>query len=196
MLVVAFGIALAACGISVVGASADGGGTSRDASKEATSGGGDDSQGVDGAIEGGAPVGTDAGCPAVCTGGCKGGTCSILCANGTHCPKVTCPPGMPCEVTCIGYDSCTKGVDCTQATSCNITCDTTANPQDPGACHDVDCSGTACTLTCAGEKACQQRLSCDAGSCNVTCGTKEACCTAPICNGCSVGGASNGVGGC
>jgi len=41
-------------------------------------------------------------CPAACTS-CAGGVCRIDCGPGGCSSGVTCPPGMPCEVNCIGH---------------------------------------------------------------------------------------------
>jgi hypothetical protein len=157
----------------------------------------------DAMLDTGAPDGAIAAdaafvCPAVCTGGCAAGSCRIVCTSGAKCAKVICPPGLPCVVNCTGNDACTQGVDCTQATSCSVKCDTSANPQDPGACRNVDCGGTTCAVTCTGEKACQQRLSCTGTTkCTFDCKTQSSCCSAPVCSGaCTVGGVAQGVGGC
>ncbi len=105
--------------------------------------------GDDGSV---APDGAAFTCPAACTS-CTGTTCNILC-DGTHpCANpVTCPPGLPCHVTCNATDVCSqRPISCAKATSCRVEC------SQEHACEMVslECGSGACRLDCTGfEAAC------------------------------------------
>jgi hypothetical protein len=106
-------------------------------------------------------------------GSCNGGTCEILRTDGAH---VTCPSGMPCRVTCPSGDDCKDGVDCAQATTCEVRCVGAQSCRDRG----VDCGTAAvCTVTCTGTEACRhgtvESVECRASVCDVTCAGSTAC---------------------
>jgi hypothetical protein len=106
-------------------------------------------------------------------GSCNGGTCEILQTEGGH---ITCPAGMPCRVTCPSGDDCKDGVDCAQATTCEVRCIGAQSCKDRG----VDCGSAAvCTVLCTGVEACRhgtfESVECRASSCDVTCSGATAC---------------------
>jgi hypothetical protein len=165
----------------------------------------------DDAADGSAPDGAPFTCPSACTS-CTGTTCNILC-DGTHpCAKpVTCPPGLPCHVTCNATDVCSqRTISCTNATSCRVDCSKVHACEMMG----VDCGNGTCRLDCTGfEAACvavnlnaanaaSLCLKCDAiagnPACMATDGTKPSAgrpcdlvCTG---GGCNANG--NGLNGC
>jgi hypothetical protein len=113
-------------------------------------------------------------CPPICNSGCAGGVCMIV----SSVDKLSCPKGMPCKVYC-GDGLCTKGVDCSSATSCTIECIGT------NACRTgvVKCGTGMCNVTCQGKDACRTggvdcTMSC---GCSVLCSGTGACNTPPKC---------------
>ena len=71
-------------------------------------------QGAEGPVDGPTPQ-ESSPCPGVCKT-CVNGVCVMDCATGC-----TCPPNMPCSVTCT-HLSCTGTIDCSKATDCQVTC--------------------------------------------------------------------------
>jgi hypothetical protein len=128
--------------------------------------------------------------PSVCTF-CQDGSCNLIC-TGTSCQTtITCPPGLVCNISCVGNAICdTAIIDCTQAAGCAVTCD------GDHACRDaqIKCGSGPCLLTCKShDHACGEKtlLSCGNDYCGVTCegGVKgpaasDISCTASPCNGC------------
>lgn len=121
-------------------------------------------------------------CEAVCPaagGTCVSGTCEITCSQGQPCGQlVVCPAGVPCIVRC-GQDGCHAGIDCTKASSCDLTCGETA-------CGDVKCGGGACAVHCNGDgnPACMGTVKCNAtGACVVTCSSGGGCQGKVTCSG-------------
>lgn len=149
-------LAIAACGFTGVAtgppeSGADGG---KDASATPRDGGDEGTTvEIEGSIDapGDAPgdVGADGFvCPtAICNGGCAGGVCLIN--NPSN--NVTCPPGMPCRVRCIGTEVCVDQIDCGSSTTCEVECTGTQ------ACNGLrlECSSaTTCALTCGNPSGC------------------------------------------
>ena len=125
-----------------------------------------------------------AACVAACPAGgtCEGGTCVLACPGIAGCMLgVTCPPGIPCRVSCTGPRSCGT-VDCGTASSCRVDCngDTACGKirgaaaqtdivcTGKSACRDTRCDGDTCTVQCAGD-ACKPAdvACCAATSCTV-----------------------------
>jgi hypothetical protein len=171
----AVAVGMIACGLSVVGAGEDvspaveaGAGTNAETGSEVTDAADEPLDPPPPRIDpfdGGIDASPD-NCKAACTGGtCDGGWCVIACDGGS-CPNtVTCPPGIPCDVQCVGKDACKSGVDCAEATACNVLCSGAA------ACSNqkVRCKGSACQVTCTGKDACTTSIVCDAGTCALRC---------------------------
>src|SRR5687768_16061121 len=89
-------------------------------------------------------VGGSSACPMPPCTSCSNGVCRIDATEPGH---VTCPPGMPCEITCSGSFGCNLNVDCGAATSCTINCN---NSQ----CHQIYCTQTSCTINCRAMNSC------------------------------------------
>src|SRR5262245_10354666 len=53
-------------------------------------------------------------CPAECNGGCANNECHI---TGDVLTTITCPPGIPCVITCDGFQSCKADIQCGNASS-------------------------------------------------------------------------------
>lgn len=133
-------------------------------------------------------------CPAVCTSCHADGTCQIDCGAGACGTGVTCPPGRPCVVNCVGDQACETGVvNCTLATSCQIMCVGT-DACDAG----VNCAGSSCSVTCQGTAACQDGgVDCTANVCSVSCSGTDACQSHVCCDGLSCGAScASSSGGC
>ena len=111
--------------------------------------GGDDGSAADGAIDAdaGLPDGSSFTCPAACTS-CTGTTCNILCDLTHACTSpITCPPGVPCHVTCNAIDVCSlHTISCSKASSCLVDCTQVHACQTMG----VDCGNGACRVDCLG----------------------------------------------
>jgi hypothetical protein len=113
-------------------------------------------------------------CPPVCNGGCTGGVCTIIQgANTTAIPK--CPAKMPCKVVCKGDKACENGVDCSQATDCDITCDAATGTD---ACKNamVKCGSGHCKVSCTGKDTCNKGIDCyKSCGCHIYCKGSQAC---------------------
>ncbi|MBN9162451.1 MAG: hypothetical protein BGO98_18660 [Myxococcales bacterium 68-20] len=204
-----------ACGLSVIGAEdgvdanegaaecgvRDGAGsnvvdgTTRDADEPISDATAPDSS--DGGIDA-----SQANCLAACgdAGTCDAGWCVIACDGPSACAnaRVTCPPGIPCDVQCKGASACASGVDCAAASACNVACD------GPSSCANekVTCKGAACEVSCSGVNACASGVECDAGTCALRCTGSDTCkngrvvCNADVCTiECGVSG-KNGQNAC
>jgi hypothetical protein len=127
-------------------------------------------------------------CPAPAT--CMAGVCTFQC-NLFNCDNVECPPGMPCDVQCMGnlvMPVCTGMVDCGDATACTVTC------SGLGSCSgSIRCGTGKCDVTCA-SGACSGSVDCsDACECDVTCNA----CTNVMCPmGCTDGNGCTSAGAC
>jgi hypothetical protein len=112
-------------------------------------------------------------CPPGC-GNCPGGVCTIVRgANTTAVP--TCPPKMPCKVICSGDKACENGVDCSQATACDITCDAASGTN---ACKNakVKCGSGHCKVSCTGKDSCNKGIDCGQScGCYVYCKGPKTC---------------------
>jgi hypothetical protein len=162
------GVALAACGFSGLGAApvaSEGGagngngndnsdGAAGDGNPAFTEGGvivvgGEGGSASDAALDGGADPadGAPFTCPAACTT-CTGTTCNIVCDLTHPCATpITCPPGLPCHVTCDSPDACMMHeISCTMASSCLVDC------TQLHACQmtSVHCGSGKCRLDCTG----------------------------------------------
>jgi len=149
-----------------------------DAAGDAAAG---DARATDAPANGDAPSGGDAQgtCPGECTS-CLDGVCQIDCGAGECTDGVTCPPGLPCRVNCVGSQACEKGVvDCSEAAQCDIVCDGT------DACdYGVICGGTQCSVRCTGSAACEDKgVLCNAASCSIVCDGDRTCYHQVCCNG-------------
>jgi len=121
-----------------------------------------------------------AGCP----GTCDGGVCHIYCGGtGSEllpeeggggpppCDAVTCPPGIPCYVHCIGTDACQQQIDCTQSSSCRIDC-----LNDRSCASQLTCGPGLCEVHCDGKDSCGGGLNCQSSCfCDETCGGESSC---------------------
>lgn len=129
-----------------------------------------------------------AACVAVCPDGsaCEGGTCNFDCSGQNACQgsRVTCPPGIPCHVTC-GETACNQAVSCGDASRCAIDC------VGNNACQGgrVTCGGSECTVACTGATTCNQAVQCNATArCSISCSGSDACqggvvsCTGQTCS--------------
>jgi hypothetical protein len=141
----------------------------------------DDGQSPDGSLTDAPP----AVCPAVCSDCLSDGTCIIQCVNPDDCGNdVVCPPGQPCQVIC-GNLAC-DDIDCTAASSCDITC------SGVNACSGVvSCGLGSCNVTCSGSVSCSGGVLCaDACACETLCTGLGACAgehTCPLDNECRSG---------
>jgi hypothetical protein len=121
-----------------------------------------------------------AACPAA-GGMCSGAMCVIACPGAPGCGgTIKCPPGVACNVTCSGAQSC-AGIDCGTASSCGVTCNgnqscgsiqgtagqTTVNCTGKDACKDVGCGGATCAVTCADSACKPPDVKCCATKCTV-----------------------------
>ena len=175
--------------------------------------GGDGGGGGDAAVDADAKAPDDAGftCPSSCTS-CTGTTCNILCDLTHPClSPITCPPGLPCHVTCNSLDVCSlHTISCSKATSCLVDCTQFHACQTMG----VDCGNGACRLDCTGfteacvsvnlnaPNAASLCLRCEAlggfPGCQSTDGTKPQAgrpCTL-VCTGGGCNATGNGIGNC
>jgi hypothetical protein len=102
------------------------------------------------------------------SGSCIDNVCVIACSTADCTPH--CPAGMPCRVDC-GSKSCNTGVvDCTKASSCDISC---AGDSCLGG---VDCGGNSCSIACTGINACSiVDIVCRAKSCDIDCAANQTC---------------------
>lgn len=118
-------------------------------------------------------------CPTACTSCRVDGTCVIDCGTAQCTSGVTCPPGRPCVVNCVGPGACSGGtINCLAATSCDITCN------GPNACNAVDCAGATCEVDCIGPNACAGGgVDCTAGACEIFCNGSSACSDHVCCTG-------------
>jgi hypothetical protein len=112
-------------------------------------------------------------CPAECSNNCEDETCEI----DVNCPTSgcavsglpqTCPPGLPCEVMCIGPTSCDdQRIECATGEPCTVEC------SGPDSCvrANVKCpSEGPCVVSCTGREACTALVViCGTGPCTVTC---------------------------
>lgn len=114
-----------------------------------------------------ADAGFDA-CPTACNGGCgDGATCTISITSFMTGPLI-CPPGLGCQVLCMGTQVCTQAITCAAGQPCRVSCrgneacSSTSIDQgsasslcveclasgNPG-CNSVTCTGF-CGLHCVG----------------------------------------------
>jgi hypothetical protein len=114
-------------------------------------------------------------CPAECSNNCEDETCEI----DINCPGTspsctvdglpqTCPPGLPCDVMCIGPNSCddTK-IECATGEPCTLEC---SGPYSCGRAIVKCPSEGPCVVSCTGREACQALdVMCGTGPCTVTC---------------------------
>ncbi|MBS2015138.1 MAG: hypothetical protein JST00_19765 [Deltaproteobacteria bacterium] len=137
---------------------------------------------LDGGLDGEPPLDLDAAqqkCLGLCEAGtCEAGTCKIDCSGSNACngATVTCPPGIPCGVTCVGSGVCSQGVDCMGSTACSVVC----NGSNACANAPVACSGSQCSVACNGSSSCSQGIVCDAGRCDLSCRGSSSCANAPV----------------
>ena len=115
-------------------------------------------------------------CLSLCTaegGRCEGDAgeqCSIYCTSTNPCQSVQCPPGIPCYADCTGTGACSGGVNCADASSCNIVCGGGSN------CGAISCGGTDCTVLCESQGACPNVIDCKAtNTCTVDCLAANSC---------------------
>jgi hypothetical protein len=167
-----------ACGLSIVGADDDSGQTLPEAGAPRDGGGGGGRDAVPPPVPDPFDGGIDASqdnCVTACgdAGTCDAGWCVISCDGGAECKNVpvTCPPGVPCDVQCIGRDACKQGVDCGDASACNVVCDGISSCAN----SKVKCRGEACKVTCSQKDACINGVECDAGTCAIRCLEDDTC---------------------
>jgi hypothetical protein len=146
---------------------------------------------VDAAVNNNGPDGgnENALCQQGCTKGtCQAGVCVIDCSATGSCSDVACPANLPCRVIC-GDNSCTKKINCTMASSCDVRC------TGQNACADeIQCPMGECDVACTGAGSCKRRTKCgNSCACDVTCSGPMSCMEASECpsmacrigNGCS-----------
>jgi hypothetical protein len=114
------------------------------------------------------------GCPAACNSGCDAGACLITITNPTVAP-VTCPPGFPCVVHCLGLNVCRSAISCASGQPCKVLCE--GNPacttetisQDDASSLCVDCYGGPGLRGC-------NFLTCSAANCSLHCNNCASTC--------------------
>ena len=122
-------------------------------------------------------------CPATCNGGCDGGVCAITCtAVGACIGDIVCPPGWPCQVSCIGFRSCTAATfDGTGATSLSVEC---AGDETCVAAEMICPTAGDCGVLCGGAMSCVSfALACGPGRCAADCSGASATSFDQQCNG-------------
>ena len=118
-----------------------------------------------------ADAGATASCAERCLvagGTCEDGTCMLSCPGHAGCGSVvTCPPGVPCRITCTGKEAC-KTVSCGEATRCTVLC------EGEQACKGkVSSMATDTSITCTGKDACDTDVTCSGATCAVTCSSTD-----------------------
>lgn len=112
------------------------------------------------------PTPTPSVCDARCAaagGACNGDVCTFVCQGTAACKDdLSCPPGMPCKVSCTGKDAC-RGVTCRDATSCIIEC----TSGDPACNGRVTCAGPSCAVTCGVNGCKEDEVRCCADTCTI-----------------------------
>lgn len=107
-------------------------------------------------------------CPTECNGGCANNECHI---DGDALTTIVCPPGIPCVITCSGFQSCKADIMCGSASSCTVHC-----VGDHSCYFGVECGAGPCTLDCSGPDACPAVSHCNNSTdCNITCSGVSSC---------------------
>ena len=151
------------------GVTAGGGGVSTAGASGAGSGGkaGAGGNGGNGGSGGSGPPPCNSAMCAAANGSCSMGACEIHCTNAECIPQ--CPSGMPCRVICDN-GTCNAGlVDCSKASSCDITCGNSS------CFKGVNCAGSSCVVGCADQACSIVPIVCQAKSCDLNCPGLQSC---------------------
>jgi hypothetical protein len=111
--------------------------------------------------DGSRPEDASPACAPGCSGTCNAGVCVIECSGPQQCElPVACPQDGPCDVACVGRQSCRGGVVC-GAGPCVVTCEG-KDSCEAGVMCDSACS---CDVSCEGDGACKKHATCSSTTC-------------------------------